>query len=593
MMQKVDKNRNLKMIMSLMARLLPVQILAAAVGSINGIVSSYFATNYVGIDAMSAVGLYSSVGFLLGAVTTLLAGGCAILSGQYLGQNRMDRLQSVFALDLVVSTIAALILAAAGFFLGMRDLTGMFTQDAAIRPLFNRYLIGQAIGILPLILGGQMPVFLAIENQRRRTTAASVIYIAVNLVLNLVFVKNMKMEAFGLALASSLGMWVFLLVQLQYFLSDRAVLKPVFRRIAWGESIRVAAVGFPGAASLLYQTVRGLIVNNLLTLHTGSMGLSAFAAANNLLGIFWALPGGILAVSRLLISVSEGEEDRRTLADIMRVVLKCFVPLVLVVDLLIMALSVPLARLFFQDPAVPAFGMMVSCLRILPLCMPLSVICMHFVCYGQSSGKHLYVNLLSLLDGVVCVAGFSYLLSGFLGIRGVCWANVLNGIVTTLFIVGCAWIRQKHFPQDMEELMMIPEEFGVPEEDRIDVSVRTVEEVVDVAQRVQAFCLARGVDEKRAYYAGLSMEEMAGNVVEHGFSKDSRKHTVDLRTSWRKGKVILRIKDDCVPFDPQKRKELSEGEDVTKNIGIRMVYSMADSIEYRNILGLNVLTITI
>ena len=593
MMQKVDKNRNLKMIMSLMVRLLPVQILAAAVGSINGIVSSYFATNYVGIDAMSAVGLYSPVGFLLGAVSTLLAGGCAILSGQYLGQNRMDRLQSVFALDLVVSTIAALILAAAGFFLGMRDLTGMFTQDAAIRLLFNRYLFGLAIGILPVILGGQMPVFLAIENQRRRTTAASVIYIGVNLVLNLVFVKNMKMEAFGLALASSLGMWVFLLVQLQYFLSDRAVLKPVFRRIAWGESIRVAAVGFPGAASLLYQTVRGLIVNNLLTLHTGSMGLSAFAAANNLLGIFWALPGGILAVSRLLISVSEGEEDRRTLADIIRVVLKCFVPLVLVVDMLIMALSVPLARLFFQDPAVPAFGMMVSCLRILPLCMPLSVICMHFVCYGQSSGKHLSVNLLSLLDGVVCVAGFSYLLSGFLGIRGVCWANVLNGIVTTLFIVGCAWIRQKHFPQNMEELMMIPEEFGVPEEDRIDVSVRTVEEVVDVAQRVQAFCLARGVDEKRAYYAGLSMEEMAGNVVEHGFSKDSRKHTVDLRTSLRRGKVILRIKDDCVPFDPQKRKELSEGEDVTKNIGIRMVYSMADSIEYRNILGLNVLTITI
>ncbi|MCR5372388.1 MAG: ATP-binding protein [Solobacterium sp.] len=589
----MDKNRNLKMIMSLMFRLLPVQILAAAVGSINGIVSSYFATNYVGIDAMSAVGLYSPVGFLLGAVTTLLAGGCAILSGQYLGQNRMDRLQSVFALDLVISTIVALILAAAGFFIGLRDLTGMFTQDMTIRPLFNRYLIGQAVGILPLILGGQMPVFLAIENQRRRTTMASLIYIAVNLALNLVFVRNMKMEAFGLALASSLGMWIFLLVQLQYFLSPKAALKPVFRHVSWGESIRIAAVGFPGAASLLYQTVRGLIVNNLLALHTGSMGLSAFAAANNLLGIFWALPGGILAVSRLLISVSEGEEDRRTLADIMRVVLKCFVPLVLVVDILIMALAVPLTRLFFQDPAVPAFRMMVSCLRILPLCMPLSVICMHFVCYGQSSGKHLYVNILSLLDGVVCVAGFSFLLTGLLGIRGVCWANVLNGVVTTLFIIGCAWFRQKRFPQNMEELMMIPEDFGVPEEDRIDVSVRTVEEVVDVAQRVQAFCLARGVDEKRAYYAGLSMEEMAGNVVEHGFTKDNRKHTVDLRTSWRKGKVILRIKDDCVPFDPQKRKELSGGEDAAKNIGIRMVYGMADSIEYRNILGLNVLTITI
>ncbi len=50
--------------------------------------------------------------------------------------------------------------------------------------------------------------------------------------------------------------------------------------------------------------------------------------------------------------------------------------------------------------------------------------------------------------------------------------------------------------------------------------------------------------------------------------------------------VILRIKDDCVPFDPGERRRIAEDTDKTKNIGIR-------DVQYQNILGLNVLTIRI
>lgn len=52
----------------------------------------------------------------------------------------------------------------------------------------------------------------------------------------------------------------------------------------------------------------------------------------------------------------------------------------------------------------------------------------------------------------------------------------------------------------------------------------------------------------------------------------------------------MRIKDDCVPFDPATRKQLSDPDDITKNIGIRMIYKLATDIEYKNMLGLNVLT---
>lgn len=98
---------------------------------------------------------------------------------------------------------------------------------------------------------------------------------------------------------------------------------------------------------------------------------------------------------------------------------------------------------------------------------------------------------------------------------------------------------------------------------------------------------------RRAYLASLSMEEMAGNIVEHGFKKDNKRHSVDIRIVHKDNKVILRIKDDCVPFDPGERRKLTEGEDITKNIGIRMIFRIAADINYRNILGMNVLTIRV
>ena len=82
-------------------------------------------------------------------------------------------------------------------------------------------------------------------------------------------------------------------------------------------------------------------------------------------------------------------------------------------------------------------------------------------------------------------------------------------------------------------------------------------------------------------------------MVDHGFRKDSKAHSVDIRVTHKNDEVILRIRDDCVPFDPGERQKLTDSEDITKNIGIRMVYKIARNIEYQNILGLNVLTIKI
>ena len=171
-----ESKSNLHIIGKQMLRLLPVQILLALVNTVNNLVSSYFATNYVGIDAMSAVGLYGPVSMLITSIATMLAGGCAIICGKYLGQNERDKLQKVFSLDLAASTLVAILFTVLAVCLPLFDLTGIFTRDPAVRPIFNRYLLGQAIGMIPLVLGNQLPAFLSMENKGRRTMTASLVY---------------------------------------------------------------------------------------------------------------------------------------------------------------------------------------------------------------------------------------------------------------------------------------------------------------------------------------------------------------------------------------------------------------------------------
>ncbi len=584
---------NTGMVTKLMFRLLPVQILLAAVGSVNGIVSSYFATNFVGIDAMSAVGLYNPLNMLVTAISTVITGGAVILCGKYMGTNEQDKLKNVFSLTLLISSTIAAVITALFLVFGLFGLTGFYAADPAVKPFFERYLLGQAVGVLPLLLGSSFSAFLSLENKGKITFAASVVYIFVNVLLNYVFVQLLQMEAFGLALASAAGLWVFMLIQMPYYLTGRSHLSFSLKGLVWKELGSIFRIGIPGALSNIYQSARGVIVNGLVGLYVGSMGISAFAAADNLLRIAWAVPTGMLAVSRMIISVSIGEEDRQTLTDTFRVMFRRFIPLMCAISAGIILCAVPLTTLFYKDPAEPVFIMTVRAFRILPLCMPFSIVFLHVNCYGQASGKQLLVHVLSLLDGVVCVAGFTALTIKYFGMDSVYYANVFNGVACVLVILAYSVIMKKRFPRNMDDYIVIPDGFGAPEQDRMDMSVNTKDGVVEISQAVQKFCLGHGIDGKRAYLAGLSMEEMAGNIVEHGFEKDKKKHSVDVRVVLKDGEVILRLKDDCVPFDPGDRQKMAEGDDPLKNIGIRMVFAMAKDVRYQNMLGLNVLTIRI
>ena len=90
----------------------------------------------------------------------------------------------------------------------------------------------------------------------------------------------------------------------------------------------------------------------------------------------------------------------------------------------------------------------------------------------------------------------------------------------------------------------------------------------------------------------MCAEEWITNIITHGF-KGKKTHHIDMSVTYVNESYVLTIKDDCPAFDPGEVVKLFDPEDITHNIGLRLISGTAKEMKYQNSFGLNILTIVI
>ena len=99
------------------------------------------------------------------------------------------------------------------------------------------------------------------------------------------------------------------------------------------------------------------------------------------------------------------------------------------------------------------------------------------------------------------------------------------------------------------------------------------------------------MDARTSFWAGLCVEEITGNIFEHGTSRG--KHIqADVRIVC-KNDLTIRVQDDCHKFDPRKRMNMFSPDTPENNIGLRMVAKLASYVDYYNNAGINILIMKI
>lgn len=581
-----------RLISKLFYGMLPVQILIFAMGYITSIVNGVMAGRFIDSSTVGVIGLYYSMVNIISAAGAVMLGGTAVLCGRYMGRGDIKKTQGVFSLNLTTTLIIAAVLTGISFLIP-GPIASVLGATDELKPALISYIRGYAIGIIPMMLAQQLSSFLQMERQEKRGYVGVAGLIVANVALDIVFVAVFGMGISGLALATSISNWVYFVILIPYYFSSKAQLRYSRKNINWSELPGIVKIGFPGALLILCLSFRTIVINRILLGCSGNDGLSALSAYNMISGLFMAFCIGNGTVVRMLTSVFYGEEDKTSMKKVLKIAFTKSMVIACLIGVFTFIVSPVISGFFFTDSASNVFTLTVQLFRIFAFCIPLILICQVITNYMQATGHNMYVNVLSVFDGFISMVVPSALLAPVLGALGVWLASPIGMILTILTLPVYELIYWRRMPRSMDEWMLLRPDFGVAEEDCLDLTLNDLDEVSESSEIIHEFCRAHDMEDKTAFYSALCLEEMGANVINHGFTHDSKTHSLNVRVVYLKDMVMLRLKDDCIPFDPEEYSNLVSDEDRFDNIGIRMVYKIADDVSYQNLLGLNVLTILI
>ncbi len=598
-MLEINGSSRSEIIPRLYMKLLPVQIVLVIIGGINSIIDNAFAGNLIGAQAMAVTGLFSPVTNLLNGVNALIFGGAQVLCGRYLGKKMVERTRSIFTLDMIIMAVisAFLLFACEVFPVDIAVFLG--ARDSLVFDL-SSYIRGFALGLPFYCTGTQFTAFLQLEHEEKRTYASITTMFFANTFFNWLFVAVLHMGLFGLGLATSFGNVFFFLIQAAYFLGKKAVIRFSKESIIFSDTKDILINGLPGAVSQFCIFLRGLVLNSMIRRYVGPDGLAAYSAIYSFGCVYWSFPAGVTSAVTLLGSVYVGEEDRAGLKLLMKTFLTRGFGLVCLAAVAVSACAYPLTNIFFHDPASAVYAMTLSGFILFPLFSPLSTLTVGFSNYYHCLSHEGIVRIISVADGILGVCLFTLLLVPRFGMMGI-WTGQLAGCAFCfLLILIYAFIYNRKPPVSIDRMLCFDRNFGVPDENRIDITVHSMEEVINLSESVWKFCEAHDITGRRKNCASLCTEELAGNIVQHGF-KDNKKHSIDIRVSYVNDEIIISFKDDGIPFNPEEASRLfgpedagiSDDGDAFHNIGLQLVSRISKSMTYQNTFGLNILTIVV
>lgn len=234
---------------------------------------------------------------------------------------------------------------------------------------------------------------------------------------------------------------------------------------------------------------------------------------------------------------------------------------------------------FTTDPEV--YALSISALRLYLIGVPF--ICLNYACisYLQGLGMIRLACLYTFIDHGLLAVASAWILGKAFGNTGVFLSFAVCEIIA-LLITGLVLLLRKIISKktisDISDFKM---------EYEFRRTIRTVDDAVSASNEIYDILISRGTDRHKAYLAALCAEELAVNSVEHGFKKDDKEHTADLRAAFAGDVMILRLRDDCKRFDLTERKKIIDPDDPTKNIGLRIIFGNAMDVSYSSSLNMN------
>lgn len=557
------------------------------------LIDGLIVSNFLGPTALAATGLGNTSFQMVSLFCSIFAIGIQSICSESMGIGDTKHTSGIFSGGMIIVCGVAVIITVLGFiFTG--PLCLLIGADQSNPELYDglfRFLRGWFVGIPGFIGFTVLSPIVALDGNKRLVTAATVVQSVINVSFDLLAVTVFNTGTWGVGFATGLGFDLAAIVLISNFFRKKTAFKFRFSLLSKNSFLRIFQIGLPRLTKYGCKMLAPLLINRTILAIGGSAAMAAMSVKSSIGNFCLVASNGIAESVNLLSQVFYSEKDKDALKTTAKYAIRANVVFGTILAVIVFFLAGPLAGLYLSKGTVES-GMAETMLKLLAL----SIVLYGFNCailnYLQGTRKMLPTHLQTASHRLVFLALLTFILGKTMGVTGLFAAIPLSEVcvLLTYIIIALATGKGKSRP---DALLLLPKGFGYSEENSLAFSLNTMDEVIGISEKINEFCLSHGIDNRRAYYAALSMEELAGNIVDHGFRKDKKKHSVDVRVMIEDENVVLRIRDDCRYFNMKERYESMKDADPMKNVGIKLVYGIAKDIKYVNLLNTNTLIITI
>ena len=550
--------------------------------------------NYAGVNAVAAFSLFTPAMFILTFIGPAIQRGAVSTYTMLIGKGEIDKANSVFTLANIFAVTVSLILTLIAVIYAepIMQLLGAVGKNSHLVKTGADYIRGYAPGIAFFCSGRILSGFMNIDGDLNRTVYSIVIMTIVNIAGDFYAVLFTDTGMFGIGLATSIGNAVCFAVLMMHFLRKRRILSWKFefsgiKEIAFN-IINMLKKGATQANSRIVKTIAGIGISHVLTLYASGAALAAYGIhvqLRNSVGIFH------IAVANtvwLMTCIAHGEENRTALHEIQNMVIRIALPIGACVSAALILFRENFAVLYLGHADPEVLAMASKSILALGCTIMLFIIMFSFSNYIDAIKRIFASNVFTV------ILQFMPLVSIFFMVR--LWGD--DGIWPALFLGGVFYLVIAlvymltiglDVPLFREKALMLDKNF--PREDEsheIEYLADSMFDVMGMSSAAHLFCLENGFSGKKSANLALCIEEMCGNIIQYGFN-DGKKHTIHMRILAKDNEIIARIRDDCKPFNPVERYEMTvqNHEDPTKNIGIRLTMKLCSSVQYLSTFGMN------
>ena len=319
-------------------------------------VDSIIVGNYVGSNALAAIGSSTSLVYLLIAFSQGVSVGAGVVISQRLGQKNKEGVQISVHTALALAGILGIILTVGGILFSKEILLWMNTPEEVLTDAVT-YLRLYSAGMVFNVVYNMAAGILNAAGNSRRSLGYLAIASVTNLILDLFFIVGMKMGIAGAAIATNIGQMISCVLAIWFLVRAQTDYKVYLNKIKIHKSTAglIIKIGLPTGFQNMVISLSNILVQSSVN-GFGANAMAGFGAYMKVDG-FNVLPVtsfGMAATTFVGQNYGAGKLERVKRG--MWITLGIGIIYTITTGILLLTFSEAIMHLFSNDAAVIAYG---------------------------------------------------------------------------------------------------------------------------------------------------------------------------------------------------------------------------------------------